>query len=56
MPAELQGSGNVALKLVGVAPGTTFIWNDFISYAIGLALVAAVDFSVLDRQSVGAES
>ena len=44
VPADFAASGNVGLKLLAVMLGTAWSWRDLLGYAVGIAVVALLDY------------
>jgi hypothetical protein len=44
VPARFAASGNILLKLLAVVLGTTWSWRDLLGYAVGIAVVALLDY------------
>ena len=45
VPARFAASGNGVLKLLAIVLGTTWSWRDLLGYAVGIALVAVLDYA-----------
>jgi hypothetical protein len=48
--ARFAASGNSVLKLLAVVLGTTWKWRDLLGYAVGIAVVALLDYFFSLRQ------
>ena len=44
VPARFAASGNTVLKLLAIVLGTTWSWRDLLGYAVGIAVIALLDF------------
>ena len=44
VPAHFMTSGNFGLKLLAIMLGTTWSWRDLLGYAVGIAVVALLDY------------
>jgi hypothetical protein len=44
VPARFAASGNTGLKLLAIVLGTTWSWRDLLGYAVGITVVALVDY------------
>jgi len=53
VPARFAASGNGGLKLLAIVLGTTWNWRDLLGYAVGIAVVALLDYVFRLRQPVG---
>jgi hypothetical protein len=50
VPARFAASGNAGLKLLAIVLGTSWSWRDLLGYAVGIAVVALVDYFFSLRQ------
>ena len=53
VPARFAASENRVLNLLAVVLGTTWNWRDLLGYAVGIAVVALLDYVFRLRQPVG---
>jgi len=53
VPARFAASENSVLNLLAVVLGTTWNWRDLLGYAVGIAVVALLDYVFSLRQPVG---
>jgi len=53
VPARFAASENSVLNLLAVVLGTTWNWRDLLGYAVGIAVVALLDYVFRQRQPVG---
>ena len=53
VPARFAASENSVLNLLAVVLGTTWNWRDLLGYAVGIAVVALLDYVFRLRQPVG---
>ena len=44
VPARFAASGNPVLKLLAIVLGTTWSWRDLLGYAVGIIVVALLDY------------
>ena len=44
VPVRFAASGNILLKLLAIVLGTTWSWRDLLGYAVGIAVVALLDY------------
>jgi hypothetical protein len=44
VPARFAASANIGLKLLAIVLGTTWSWRDLLGYAVGIAVVALLDY------------
>jgi hypothetical protein len=44
LPARFAVSGNPVLKLLAIVLGTTWSWRDLLGYAVGIIVVALLDY------------
>jgi hypothetical protein len=44
VPAHFAASSNTLLKLLALVLGTTWSWRDLVGYAVGIAVVALLDY------------
>ena len=52
VPARFAASENRVLNLLAVVLGTTWNWRDLLGYAVGIAVVALLDYVFRLRQPV----
>ena len=53
VPARFAASQDSVLNLLAVVLGTTWNWRDLLGYAVGIAVVALLDYVFRLRQPVG---
>jgi len=53
VPARFAASENSVLNLLAVVLGTTWNWRDLLGYAVGIAVVALLDYVFRQRKPVG---
>ena len=53
VPARFAASEDSVLNLLAVVLGTTWNWRDLLGYAVGIAVVALLDYVFRLRQPVG---